>query len=58
VALGRTAVVLPESGRDNLRRDLATVPVTDAPTVTTLIAWPPHSRSRALAGLVLAATRL
>ena len=26
--------------------------------VTTVIAWPPHSRSRALAGLVRAATRL
>ena len=58
VALGRAAVVLPESCRDGLRRDLVTVPVPDAPTVTTLIAWPPHSRSRALAGLVLAATRL
>jgi DNA-binding transcriptional LysR family regulator len=58
IALGRTTAVLPESCRDNLRRDLVTVPVPDAPTVTTLIAWPPHSRSRALAGLVLAATRL
>lgn len=58
VALGRTAVVLPDSCREGLRRDLATVPVPDAPRVTTLIAWPPHSRSRALAGLVLAATRL
>ena len=28
------------------------------PPVTTVIAWPPHSRSRALAGLVRAATRL
>jgi LysR family transcriptional regulator, benzoate and cis,cis-muconate-responsive activator of ben and cat genes len=26
--------------------------------VTTVIAWPPHSRSQALAGLVRAATRL
>jgi DNA-binding transcriptional LysR family regulator len=58
VALGRAAVVLPESCRDGLPRGLVTVPVPDAPTVTTLIAWPPHSRSRALAGLVLAATRL
>jgi DNA-binding transcriptional LysR family regulator len=58
IALGRTAAVLPESCRTNLRRDLATVPVPDAPAVTTVIAWPPHSRSRALAGLVRAATSL
>ena len=38
--------------------DLAAVPVLDAPTVTTVIAWPPHSRSRAVADLVRAATRL
>jgi hypothetical protein len=41
-----------------LLRDVAAVPVVDAVTVTTVIAWPPHSRSRALAGLVRAATRL
>jgi DNA-binding transcriptional LysR family regulator len=58
IALGRTAAVLPESCRTHLRRDLATVPVLDAPPVTTVIAWPPHSRSRALAGLVQTATRL
>jgi LysR family transcriptional regulator, benzoate and cis,cis-muconate-responsive activator of ben and cat genes len=58
IALGRTVAVLPESCRENLRRDVVPVPVPDAPQVTTLIAWPPHSRSRALAGLVLAASRL
>jgi len=58
IALGRTAAVLPESCRAQLHRDLAAVPVLDAPAVTTVIAWPPHSRSRALAGLVRAATRL
>jgi LysR family transcriptional regulator, benzoate and cis,cis-muconate-responsive activator of ben and cat genes len=58
IALGRASAVLPESCRVNLRRDLVGVPVLDAPTVTTVIAWPPHSRSRALAGLVQAATRL
>jgi len=58
IALGRAAAVLPESSRAHLRSDLATVPVLDAPMVTTVIAWPPHSRSRALAGLVRAATRL
>jgi DNA-binding transcriptional LysR family regulator len=58
IALGRAAAVLPESCRTHLRPDLTVVPVLDAPTVTTLIAWPPHSRSRAVAGLVRAATRL
>ena len=37
---------LPESCRAELRDDLVAVPVSDAPTVTTVIAWPPHSRSR------------
>ena len=57
IALGRASAVLPESCRVHLRRDLAAVPVLDAPAVTTVIAWPPHSRSQALAGLVRAATR-
>jgi DNA-binding transcriptional LysR family regulator len=58
IALGRAAAILPESCRANLHRDLVAVPVLDAPKVTTVIAWPAHSRSRALAGLVRAATRL
>ncbi|MEV4143244.1 LysR family transcriptional regulator [Amycolatopsis sp. NPDC049691] len=58
IALGRTTVVMPESSRANLLDGLVAVPVPDAPTVTTVIAWPPHSRSPALAGLVRAATRL
>ncbi|GHF51460.1 DNA-binding transcriptional LysR family regulator [Amycolatopsis bartoniae] len=58
VALGRASVVLPESVRSHLRDDVAAVPVLDAPKVTTVIAWPPHSRSLAVAGLVRAATRL
>ncbi len=58
IALGRASAVLPESCRIHLRRDLVAVPVLDAPKVTTVIAWPPHSRSLALAGLVRAASRL
>jgi len=58
IALGRASAILPESCRTQLSRDLITVPVPDAPTVTTVIAWPPHSRSRALAALVRTATRL
>ena len=58
IALGRACAMLPESVRADLRGDLAAVPVTDAPSVTTVIAWPPHSRSRALAALIRTATRL
>ncbi|MFG1645820.1 LysR family transcriptional regulator [Amycolatopsis sp. NPDC049252] len=57
IALGRTTVILAESCLAHLRQDLAAVPVVDAPAVTTLIAWPPHSRSRAVASLVRAASR-
>lgn len=57
VALGRTSVILPESVRSAVA-GLAAVPVSDAPPVTTVIAWPPHSRSRALATLVRTATTL
>jgi DNA-binding transcriptional LysR family regulator len=58
IALGRTTVILPESCRTQLRSDLVAVPVIDAPEITTVIAWPPHSRSRAVADLVRTATRL
>lgn len=58
VALGRACAVSPESCRSHLHSDLAAVPVLDAPKVTTVIAWPPHSRSRAVADLVVTATRL
>lgn len=58
VRLGRTALVLPESARVNLRDGLAVVPLSDAPPVTTVIAWPPHSTSTAVAGLVRTAGRL
>ncbi|MFI6817633.1 LysR family transcriptional regulator [Nonomuraea sp. NPDC050328] len=58
IALGRASAILPESCRAQLRHDLAAVPVPDAPTVTTVIAWPPHSRSLALASLIRTATSL
>lgn len=58
VRLGRTAIVLPEAARINLHDGLAVVPLSDAPRVTTVIAWPPHSTSAAVAGLVRTATNL
>ncbi|MFB6634278.1 LysR family transcriptional regulator [Streptomyces sp. NPDC056362] len=58
IALGRACAVVPESLRAHLRDGHAPVPVPDAPPVTTVIAWPPHSRSRAVADLVRTATRL
>ena len=58
IALGRASAILPESCRSQLGDDLVAVPVLDSPTVTTVIAWPPQSRSRGVAGLVRTATRL
>jgi DNA-binding transcriptional LysR family regulator len=58
IALGLACAVVPESLRTQLRDDHAIVPVPDAPAVTTVIAWPPHSRSKAVADLVQTAIRL
>ena len=58
VGLGRASAVLPESVRLQLGSEHAVVPVVDAPRVTTVIAWPPHSTSLSLAALVRTATRL
>ncbi|GIE92434.1 LysR family transcriptional regulator [Actinoplanes regularis] len=58
VSLGRACAILPESCRAQLHAGLTAIPVLDAPPVTTVLAWPPHSRSRALAALVRTATRL
>ena len=52
IALARTTTIVPESVCTDLRRDLVAVPVLDAPPVTTVLAWPPNSRSRDLAALV------
>ncbi|MCD2197065.1 LysR family transcriptional regulator [Actinomycetospora endophytica] len=57
VALGRTAAVLPDSARVDLHDDVTAVALVDAPPVTTLLAWPPQSRSRAVADLVRVAAR-
>ncbi len=58
ITLGRACALMPESLRAQLRDDHALVPVPDARPVTTVIAWPPHSRSHAVADLVRTATRL
>lgn len=58
VRLGRTAIVLPDSARDTLREGLVLVPLSDAPQVTTVLAWPPHSTSPGVTGLVRAAARV
>ncbi len=57
VALGRTVLVVPDSARSQLHEGLVAVPVVDAPEVTTDIAGPPNSRSRAVADLVRTALR-
>ena len=58
IALGLACAVVPESLRTQLRDNHAVVPVPDAPAVTTVIAWPPHSRSKAVADLVRTAVHL
>ncbi|QFZ72284.1 LysR family transcriptional regulator [Streptomyces fagopyri] len=58
IALGRTMAVFPDSARAWLWAEHTAVPLTDAPPVVTHIAWPAHSRSLALAGLIRTATRL
>ncbi|MBO9556217.1 LysR family transcriptional regulator [Cellulomonas sp.] len=58
IGLGRACAIVPESGGTSGRGDVVAVPVLDAPSVTTVIAWPPHSRSRGVAGLVRTATSL
>ena len=52
IALGRAVAVVPKSAGTDLRQDLAAVDMPDAPLVTTIIAWPPASRSVTLAELV------
>lgn len=56
VGLGRTAADLPRSAATDLPHDVVAIPVVDAGTITTVIAWPEFSRSRHLADLVRAAT--
>ncbi|WP_026401430.1 LysR family transcriptional regulator [Actinomadura rifamycini] len=58
VALGRTLLVIPASSRAWQWPEHVAVPVVDAPRVTTVIAWPPSSRSRAVAALVRSAAGL
>lgn len=58
IALGRASWIAPESAGGDLPAGLAAVPVLDAPMVTTVIAWPPHARSAAVADLVAVAAGL
>lgn len=57
VALGQAIAVVPESARRHVRPDVVLVPVLDAPTDSILLAWPPGSRSAAVAAFVLASTQ-
>jgi len=55
IGLGRACAIVPESA-PRLGNDVAVVPVADAELVTTVIAWPPHSRSRGVDRLIQIAT--
>ncbi|MFI7024124.1 LysR family transcriptional regulator [Micromonospora sp. NPDC049900] len=52
IALGHTVAVLCASSRSWLWSAHTAVPLTDAPYVSTVLAWPAHSHSRTVAGLV------
>ncbi|XVS67472.1 LysR family transcriptional regulator [Actinosynnema sp. CA-299493] len=56
VALGKALLVIPASSRAWQWPDHVAVPVVDAPDVTTVLAWPAGSRSRAIASLVRSAS--
>lgn len=58
VALGKTLLVIPASSRAWQWPEHVAIPVTDAPEVTTVIAWPAHSHSREIAAVVRTATTL
>ncbi|NIJ13831.1 DNA-binding transcriptional LysR family regulator [Saccharomonospora amisosensis] len=58
VALGKTLLVIPASSRAWQWPEHVAVPVVDAPKVTTVIAWPPSSQSKAVASLVRSAAKL
>jgi len=56
IALGHALGVICASARSWLWSAHVAVPLTDSPFVSSVLAWPPHSRSRAVAALVRTAT--
>ncbi|MFI7144605.1 LysR family transcriptional regulator [Nonomuraea sp. NPDC050022] len=52
IALGRLIAVVPESAKEQVRRDLVCIPVVDAAPTTVVLAWPEQTRSPALAAFV------
>jgi DNA-binding transcriptional LysR family regulator len=56
VALGRTLLVIPASSRAWQWPEHVAVPVTDAPEITTVLAWPARSTSPEVAAFVRAAS--
>lgn len=58
VALGKTLLVIPASSRTWQWPEHVAVPVTDAPHITTVIAWPSRSASPRIAAPVRSAAEL
>ncbi|GAA1864968.1 LysR family transcriptional regulator [Myceligenerans crystallogenes] len=56
VALGKTLLVIPASSRAWQWPEHAAVPVTDAPRITTVLAWPAGTRSPAIMALARVAS--
>lgn len=57
VALGQATWLAPASCRALVRPDIVAIPVRDAEPITTVLAWPAHGTSDAVAHLVATATR-
>lgn len=55
VALGQATWLAPASCQELLRPDIAAIPVVDAELITTVLAWPAHGTSDAVAHLVATA---
>jgi len=58
IALGHTVGVICASARSWLWSAHSAIPLTDSPHVTTVLAWPPHTRSLAVAGLIRTTAQL
>lgn len=58
ISLGLACAIVPESVVPHLNGGHAVIPVSDAPPVTTVVAWLPQRTSQALADVVRTATRL
>lgn len=58
IALGQMTWLAPASATELMRPDIAAIPVTDAEPVITVLAWPDHGTTNAVAHLVATAMQM